>query len=132
MRWSPSETNVSDDTVSDRLRQAVGWTTGDWGLAGQLHHTDRTCGAHYLTCLQTSPLTQHALVPFGFRRQVSCRPNGLLLSTAPFCERNLLCADTAHDAAHEVPVALEGTVRVAAAPLPPAHLLFPAAYRTLA
>src|SRR5215472_1283106 len=35
------------------------------------------------------------------------------------------------DAAHEVPVALEETKRIAAAPVAPFHFLFPAAYRRL-
>ena len=36
------------------------------------------------------------------------------------------------DAAHHIPVSLKGTMGIAAAPLPPFHFVFPAAYRTLA
>ncbi len=44
------------------------------------------------------PLYQHAPVPFGFRRQVSCHPRGYLPSTSPALRRNFIGADMAHDA----------------------------------
>src|SRR5260370_13678226 len=43
------------------------------------------------------PLYQHAPVPFGFRRQVSCYPGGHLPSTSPALRRNFIRADMAHD-----------------------------------
>src|SRR5215472_1347200 len=52
---------------------------------------------HSPTRLRAAPPLWHALVPFGFPRQVSHRPRGLVLSTPPFSERDQTRAYAAHD-----------------------------------
>ena len=85
----------SDGVASRMLRR--GYALPQWrlGFVRQTHHTHRTCGAT-VTSFRYPPLSGHARVPFEFPRQVRPCPRGHLLSTSPFCERYLMCVETAH------------------------------------
>jgi hypothetical protein len=84
------------DGVASRMRRR-GYALPQWrlGFVRQTHHTHRTCGAT-VTSFRYPPLSGPARVPFEFPRQVRPCPRGRLLSTSPFCERYLMCVETAH------------------------------------
>ncbi len=85
----------SDGIASGMLRWGYAFPLWKLGFVRQTHHTHRTCGAT-ATSLRWPPLSDHARVPFKFPRQVRPCPRGRLPSTSPFCERYLMCAETAH------------------------------------
>ncbi len=84
-----------DGVASGMLRRGYAFPQWKLGFVRQTHHTHRACGAT-ATSLHCSPLSDHARVPFEFPRQVRPCPRGRLLSTSPFCERYLMCVETAH------------------------------------
>ena len=67
-------------TASGMLRWAEGMPCGTRVQQLQFRHAGRTCGYDCPPSLRTSPLCHHALVPFGFPRQVRCCPKGIVLN----------------------------------------------------
>jgi hypothetical protein len=85
----------SDGVASRMLRRGYALPQWKLGFVRQTHHTHRTCGAT-VTSFHCPSLSGHARVPFEFPRQVRPCPRGRLLPTSPFCERYLMCVETAH------------------------------------
>ncbi len=100
-RWREPciDTDITDVFQRRHFRDGVagvGFTGRTWVRQTQSHHAYRTCETTTYISSIVPRFRWHAIVPLGFRRQVSQHPRGDLLSPPPGSARNSIHTETAH------------------------------------